>query len=190
MTHRIEIDPTARRGTVETHNQGMRTMKKPAADKLPEIDFSNIPACNATALRRAARRLGNLYDDALEPVGLKATQVGLMVEIARMAAAAGGQAPSLQDLARQLAIQISALTHALRPLVRDGLVAVQPDAEDGRAKRALLTRVGTARLTEAAAHWATVNSRVEAVLGHADAAALRALSDRVSSDEFLAAFGG
>lgn len=188
MTHRLEIDPTAGRGTVETHHQGMRTMKKPAADKLPEIDFSTIPACNATALRRAARRLGNLYDDALEPVGLKSTQLGLMVEIGRLGASAGGQPPSLQALAAGLAIQISALTHALRPLVRDGLVAVEPDADDRRTKRALLTRVGTARLDEAAAHWARVNARVEAVLGPDEAAALRALSDRVSSDEFLAAF--
>jgi hypothetical protein len=30
---------------------------------------------------------------------------------------------------------------------------------------------------------------VEAVLGHAAAAAMRTLADRVSSDEFLAAFG-
>lgn len=164
-------------------------MKKAADRKPEEIDFSNVPACNATALRRAARRLGNLYDDALEPVGLKATQLGLMVEIARLAEAHGGQPPSLQELATRLAIQISALTHALRPLVRDGLVAVQPDAGDRRTKRALLTGTGLARLTEAATHWADVNARVEAVLGRDDAAALRALADRVSSDEFLAAFG-
>lgn len=35
----------------------------------------DLPPCTNTALRRAARRMGNLYDDALEPTGLKATQV-------------------------------------------------------------------------------------------------------------------
>ncbi|PTT92617.1 MarR family transcriptional regulator, partial [Pseudomonas sp. HMWF031] len=39
--------------------------------------------CTNTALRRAARRLGNLYDDALAPLGLKSTQVSLLTEITR-----------------------------------------------------------------------------------------------------------
>jgi DNA-binding MarR family transcriptional regulator len=145
--------------------------------------------CTNTALRRAARRLGNLYDDALAPTGLKATQLGLLAEIQRWVSANDAQAPTLQDLAGKLAIQISALTHALRPLVRDGLVMLQPDEQDGRTKRAALTAVGEARLGEALGHWATVNQRVETVLGSDSAATLRALADLVASDEFLAAYG-
>jgi DNA-binding MarR family transcriptional regulator len=145
--------------------------------------------CTNTALRRAARRLGNLYDDALVPTGLKATQLGLLAEIQRWGSANDAQAPTLQDLAGKLAIQISALTHALRPLVRDGLVMLQPDEQDGRTKRAALTTAGEARLGEALGHWATVNQRVETVLGADSAATLRALADLVASDEFLAAYG-
>ncbi len=163
-------------------------MRKTASKEPATAASFDFPPCNNTALRRAARRLGNLYDDALEPVGLKATQMGLMAEIARLAAANEGRAPSLQELATRLAIQISALTHALRPLVRDGLVALKPDDEDGRTKRGALTSAGMKRLNEAAAHWATANQRVEAVLGSEAAATLRALADRVASDEFLAAF--
>lgn len=159
-----------------------------ARQDIAVVDAFDFPPCNNTALRRAARRLGNLYDDALESVGLKATQMGLMAEIARLTVANQGQSPSLQELAARLAIQISALTHALRPLVRDGLVAVLPDEADGRTKRGALTVAGAARLEEAAAHWAAANQRVEAVLGRDAATALRALADRVSSDEFLAAF--
>lgn len=144
--------------------------------------------CTNTALRRAARRLGNLYDDALAPTGLKATQLGLLAEIHRWGNANDAQAPTLQDLAGKLAIQISALTHALRPLVRDGLVMLQPDEQDGRTKRAALTAVGDARLGEAAGHWSAVNERVEAVLGADSAATLRKLADLVASDEFLAAY--
>jgi len=147
-----------------------------------------VLACTNTALRRAARRLGNLYDDALAPTGLKATQLGLLSEIQRWATANGAQVSTLQDLAGKLAIQISALTHALRPLVRDGLVVLQPDEQDGRTKRAALTTAGEARLGEALEHWATVNQRVEAVLGSDSAATLRALADLVASDEFLASY--
>jgi len=163
-------------------------MRKTATPPPAPAASFEFPPCNNTALRRAARRLGNLYDDALEPVGLKATQMGLMAELARLTALGEGRAPSLQELATQLAIQISALTHALRPLVRDGLLALKPDEDDGRTKRAVLTPAGSARLSEAGAHWAAVNQRVEAVLGVDAAAQLRSLADRVSSDEFLAAF--
>jgi DNA-binding MarR family transcriptional regulator len=145
-------------------------------------------ACTNTALRRAARRLANLYDDALAPLGLKATQVSLLAEIDRLTTSHGGQAPTLQDLATKLAIQISAVTHALKPLVRDGLVQLQPDEQDKRAKRGALTATGQARLQEAIVHWATANNRVEEVLGGNSAATLRAMADHVASDEFLAAY--
>jgi DNA-binding MarR family transcriptional regulator len=142
-------------------------------------------ACTNAALRRAARRLGNLYDDALEPTGLKATQVALMNSIAESEELGG---PALQDLAEQLAVQISALTHALGPLLRDGLVELQPDAQDGRVKRGMLTKLGKARLKEAWILWAAANRRVEDVLGPESAKKLRAMADYVSSDAFLDAY--
>jgi DNA-binding MarR family transcriptional regulator len=151
--------------------------------------FENL-ACTNTALRRAARRLGNLYDDALVPIGLKATQLGLLAEIERAAAANEGQPPALQELATRLAIQISALTHALKPLVRDGLVELKPNEHDRRTKLAALTPVGSDRLHEAAEHWAAANQRVEEVLGSDSAAALRALADYVASEDFLVAYNG
>jgi DNA-binding MarR family transcriptional regulator len=146
-------------------------------------------ACTNTAVRRAARRLGNLYDDALAPVGLKATQIGLLAEIERLAAANEGQVPTLQDLATKLALQISAVTHALRPLIRDGLVELFADESDKRAKRAALTSDGAELLHRALKHWAVANEQVDKVLGPDAAAALRAVSDYVSSDEFLLAYG-
>jgi DNA-binding MarR family transcriptional regulator len=147
-------------------------------------------ACTNTALRRAARRLGNLYDDALAPVGLKATQIGMLADIERLSAADEGRSPTLQDLATKLGLQISAVTHALRPLVRDGLIALSPDKEDRRAKRASLTAEGVALLHRALHLWAAANRQVEVVLGSESATALRALADYVSSDEFLVAYSG
>jgi DNA-binding MarR family transcriptional regulator len=144
-------------------------------------------ACTNTALRRAARRLGQLYDDAVAPSGLKATQVGLLAHIAGVHNAGEADWPPLQTLAERLAVSISALTHALRPLVRDGLIELQPDLHDGRTKRAALTPLGEARLREAIVLWADANQRVEKVLGGA-AVALRTLADDVASPEFLEAY--
>ncbi|KAF2394203.1 MarR family winged helix-turn-helix transcriptional regulator [Pseudomonas frederiksbergensis] len=159
-------------------------------DQIEEKSAFEVLVCTNTALRLAARRLGNLYDDALAPVGLKATQVSLLAETNRMAAANAGKAPTLQDLAAKLAIQISALTHALKPLIRDGLVELQADEHDRRTKRAVLTPAGTKLLQEAIVHWGTANQRVEEVLGAEAAASLRAVADYVASDEFLAAYSG
>ncbi|MGF6597228.1 DNA-binding MarR family transcriptional regulator [Paraburkholderia sp. GAS448] len=80
------------------------------------------------------------------------------------------------------------MTHALWQLIRDGLVELQPDELDGRAKPAALARMGAARVRQAFMHWTKVNERVEAVLGRESAAALRALADHVASDECLTAY--
>jgi DNA-binding MarR family transcriptional regulator len=145
-------------------------------------------ACTNTALRRAARRLGQLYDDAVAPSGLKATQVGLLAQVAGVHNAGEEDWPTLQLLAERLAVSISALTHALRPLVRDGLVELHPDLHDGRTKHAALTALGEARLREAIVLWADANQRVEKVLGGA-AVTLRTLAYDVASPEFLEAYG-
>jgi DNA-binding MarR family transcriptional regulator len=139
-------------------------------------------ACTNTALRLAARRLAHLYDEAVAGAELKATQVALMAEIERLT---GSAPPALQELAGGLAVQISALTHALRPMVRDGLIELRRDPHDTRTKRAVLTRAGKARLRKAVVLWDMANRRVEAILGPG-AATLRQLANHVASDQFLA----
>lgn len=145
--------------------------------------------CTNTALRLAARRLGQLYDEALAPLNLKATQLALISEIHKLTSA-DQQGPTLQDLANRLAIQLSALTHALKPLVRDGMVELRQDAQDKRIKHGVLSPLGQARLSEAVVLWAAANDQVEAALGPASAANLRALADQVASDAFLVAYRG
>lgn len=151
-------------------------------------DELNKLACTNKALRRAARRLGQLYDGTLAPIGLKGTQVELLSEIHQFAGPDAREGPTLQFLAGRLAIQISALTHALRPLVRDGLVEVRQDKDDKRIKHGVLTPSGKTRLQEALILWAVANQRVEAVMGTAAVEKLRGLADEVASEEFFAAY--
>lgn len=162
----------------------MNSLDEPYAS---QQDILRGRVCTNTALRLAARRLGQLYDEALAPLDLKATQLALIFEIDKLTGA-DQQGPTLQDLAARLAIQLSALTHALRPLVRDGIVELRQDAQDRRTKHGVLTALGKTRLSEAIVRWAAANDQVEAVLGPAAAASLRALADQVASDEFLVAY--
>ena len=77
--------------------------------------------CFATAARKASRRLTQFYDDALEPSGLRSTQYAILTELAR-----SGAPPTLAELASALVSDRSAVGHNLRPLIRDGYVALEP----------------------------------------------------------------
>ena len=145
-------------------------------------------SCTHTSLRRAGRQLTQLYDEAIAPSGLTSAQAMLVSQIHEMREEAGGAGPSLQKLARRLAIQISALTHALRPLVRDGLVVVLPDSNDRRTKRAMLTTEGLARTCQMYDLWKDTNQRIDAALGKGTTEQLRRLADMVASPAFLEAF--
>ena len=172
-------------------------MKKKSAPSLsedlpsPDTNVREVLAelaCTNTALRRASRRLGQLYDEALAPIDLKATQLGLLAEIDRHITSNGPEGPTLQILAGRLAIGISGLTHALRPLVRDGFVKILQDSKDGRTKHGILTPLGKIRLRKALELWAATNRRVEVVIGRATVETLRGLADEVASEEFLVAY--
>jgi DNA-binding MarR family transcriptional regulator len=166
---------------------GRRNASGPGHDE-PAVEATGVSgelACTNTALRRAARQLTHLYDEAVAPMDLKATQLGLLSQIDSLG---GDDGPTLRALAERLAIRISALTHALRPLVRDGLVELRPNARDKRTKHAALTALGRNRLDDGTMLWAAANRRVEAVLGSASARMLRALADQVSSQKFLDAY--
>ncbi len=159
-------------------------MSKAAASS----DHGEQLSCTHTSLRRAGRQLTQLYDEAIAPSGLTSAQAMLVSQIYELGEEGGGAGPSLQQLARRLAIQISALTHALRPLVRDGLVLVSPDANDRRIKRARLTTEGVARTRQMHALWVQTNERIEAVLGRGSTEQLRLLADQIASPGFVDAF--
>ncbi len=99
--------------------------------------------CANAAVRRASRRLGQIYDDAFLPCGLKATQYSLLSQIFR------SDGPTMRDLAKDLVMDLSALGHTLKPLVRDGFVALTVDERDRRSRRVNLTDAGLRKYEEA-----------------------------------------
>lgn len=142
-----------------------------------------VLSCTHTSLRRAARHLTQIYDDALAPSGLTSSQAQLMSQIDQMGGHPGGEGPSLQALARRLNLQVSALSHAFRPLTRDGLVTILPDDKDGRVKRAVLTDKGKRQTDIMYGLWAELTERMDAILGEGIGDRLRDLADQVSAIE-------
>lgn len=137
--------------------------------KIERNTKEGVLACNATAMRKASRRVAQLYDDALAPTGLRSTQFAILAELHEL----GEKAPTLAELAAALVVDRSALGHNLRPLERDGLVTLQPGVEDRRRRHIVLTEQGLARLQQCLGLWEAAQDRFHAVVGQAEAEALR-----------------
>jgi DNA-binding MarR family transcriptional regulator len=139
-------------------------------------------SCNSTALRKASRRISQLYDTALAPSGLKTTQRAILAQIRRSGPITVGA------LAEALVMDSGALAHTLKPLERDGLIAVAIDPDDRRSRLIKLTRPGRAKLVETDALWVKAQRGFEAAFGRANAELLRETLRFLISDEFAAAF--
>lgn len=124
--------------------------------------------CNATALKKASRRLTQLYDTALEQCGLRSTQLAILVELNSRAE----RPPTLAELAEALVIERSALGHTLRPLEREGWVSLQP-GQDRRQRQVVITSKGKAKAKEGLRLWSIAQDRFEDVYGRSEAAGLR-----------------
>lgn len=139
-------------------------------------------ACNCTALRKASRRISQLYDMALAPSGIKTTQRAILAQIAR------SEPTTVGKLAEALVIDGGALAHTLKPLQRDGLVAVAVDPDDRRNRLITLTRHGRKKLAETEGLWAKAQQGFEAAFGPAESESLREALGFMISDEFAATF--
>jgi DNA-binding MarR family transcriptional regulator len=146
-----------------------------------KVDF-RINPCNATALRKASRRLTQLYDAALEPIGLRSTQFAILTELAKSLT----DPPTLAELADALAIDRSSLGHNLRPLERDGLIVLREGAADRRRHHIALTSTGKAKCREGLRLWQAAQERFEHVFGRSEAATLRATLLGIAHHERLA----
>jgi DNA-binding MarR family transcriptional regulator len=148
---------------------------------MPMRDDSELPCC-ATAMRKATRRLTQLYDDALERCGLRSTQFAILAEIDFKP----GSPPTMAELARLLVLDRSALGHNLQPLLRDGLVVLKESAADRRRRYVTLTPQGRAKLKVAVKLWTEAEERFRAVFGASRAAKLRATLLEIARDDRLA----
>lgn len=125
--------------------------------------------CFSSAVRRADRRLNRIYDDALRPSGLATTQYALLSTLAQAnGSLAHGQLASRQEMAG------ATLSRNLKPLLRDGLVAVAPGA-DRRTRLVTITPRGEQALALARPLWRTAQERVLADIG--EPGAVRLLED-------------
>ena len=147
-----------------------------------DLKPASASPCFATAIRKASRRLSQLYDDALEPSGLRTTEFAILSELARRAR----EPPTMRELADAMVMDRSALGHNLRPLERDGLIALEEGEDDRRQRHVVMTAHGQVKRREAKRLWQTAQDRFDEVFGKDAAADLRATLLRIAYEGRLA----
>ena len=125
--------------------------------------------CACTTLRGLARRTTAIYDDVLEPVGLKITQYGVLARLDRLVHC------NLGELAEVCNLDVTSLSRALRPLIANGWVK-SGRGKDDRTKRYELTAQGKHVLRKAFALWNKAQSRLHEVIAPEHIRALGSLS--------------
>jgi DNA-binding MarR family transcriptional regulator len=132
----------------------------PRASREAELELCAKVAetCTVLNLRKAARAVTNLLDEALRPTRLRSSQFGLLVALALEEEA------TVSRLARLLDLDRTTMTRNLGPLERDGLVS-SGTGDDARNRVLHLTERGRAALARALPLWERVQARVVQGLG-------------------------
>src|SRR5215471_3729700 len=137
-------------------------------------DPGYVESCACHKVRMAARTVTRAYDDALRPVGLRATQLTVLVAVGKDISI------SITALAKLMEMDRTTLTRNLRPLEKQGLIAVGP--EGWRRSRMLeITKKGQSRVREALPLWERAQASLKRKLGDPSWYAVRDSLDRLVS---------
>ena len=114
--------------------------------------------CIAVRLRLLNRVVTNLYDDALRPLGLKVSQLNVLVVTAKLGLA---QPAKVCDLLR---LDTSTLSRNVERMRAKGWLEVVP-AEDARTQPFRLTAQGKRLLERAVPAWEEAQGKAAVLLG-------------------------
>ncbi|MFZ5680218.1 MAG: MarR family winged helix-turn-helix transcriptional regulator [Pseudomonadota bacterium] len=139
-------------------------------------------SCHCLALRKASRRISQLYDVALAPSGLKMTQRAILAQVERSGSTTIGM------LAAEMVMDAGGLAHTLKPLIRDGYLTIEIDRQDRRSRLVRLTRLGKSKLRQSDLLWKKAHRSFEQGFGRTQSSVLRAAVEHLISDDFVQTF--
>jgi DNA-binding MarR family transcriptional regulator len=138
----------------------------------------NLIDCNCLALRLAARYVTQLYDRHLAASGLRTSRFGILSRLKRKSPT------TIREPAAALVMDRTTLGCNILPLERDGLIRIEPAANDRRAKELHLTAAGAKRQQVALKGWTEAQGRFEETFGPQRAAQLRTMLRAVVATDF------
>ncbi len=127
----------------------MKRRKKTASKKIT----GSLNDCTCFNLRKASRAVTQIFDETLQPSGLRATQFSLLAVLSLIGSATVGQ------LSKELVMDRTTLTRNLKPLEAQNLVRIVP-GEDRRTRTLSVTMKGKKAFLKALPHWEEAQNRV------------------------------
>jgi len=125
---------------------------------IPATPDQVVARCAVFHTRQAARAVTAYFDAALQPSGLRATQLTLLVAVRQ------GDGATISALAAALGMDRTTLARDLRLLEQAGLVAIGV-GRDRRARVVLLTPRGDQAMARSLPLWAVAQQRFEERIG-------------------------
>ncbi len=131
-------------------------MEKPTPSNIDTISRT----CIAVRLRLVNRVVTNLYDDALRPLGLKVSQLNILIVTARLGLARPAQVCDI------LQLDTSTLSHNLKRMLDSdhGWLEVVPE-QDARTQPFRLTAKGKSLIEKAIPAWQEAQRQAAELLG-------------------------
>jgi DNA-binding MarR family transcriptional regulator len=135
-----------------------------------------LPAlpCFCSTLRRTSRSLTQLYEDALRPLGLRATQFTILQALALTGEVSQGR------LGEILAMDSTTLTRALEIMSRRGWIT-ERRGEDRRERWLNLANKGEKQLSRALPIWEKVQTNLRHQIGKQNWESFLQLADQVTN---------
>jgi DNA-binding MarR family transcriptional regulator len=134
--------------------RGSKIMDKAATGNVDTI----AKTCIAVRLRLLNRVVTNLYDEALRPLGLKVSQLNILIVTAKLGVA---RPTKVCDL---LHLDTSTLSRNVERMRTHGWLEVVPD-EDARSQPFRLTAQGKRLIDKAAPAWERAQQQATELLG-------------------------
>src|SRR6516165_12611931 len=133
--------------------------------------------CTCLAVRQAARRVTQFYDQFLASAGLRTTQFSILAKLQRL-----GER-SINELAAEMVMDRTTLGRNVLPLEREGLISIEPGRTDRRSKTVKLTPEGRKRLDEARERWRAAQAGFARAFGKERTVLLRSLLREATGTE-------
>lgn len=141
-------------------NMMAQGVERPVEGSTPitEIAENTSTLCLATRVRQLSRIITRVYDDAMRPLGITASQYTLLAQLAAR------DGITAVEIGHELDIEKSTLSRNLKRLLALGHIIMDPPA--GRRGRGLhLTPKGQAVLRDAYPIWREAQTRAQTAMG-------------------------
>ena len=144
---------------------------------MSQAHIQSLP-CLCSSVRRSSRALTQLYEQALRPLGLRATQFTILQVLSLAGEVSQGQ------LGEILAMDSTTLTRTLEIMIREGWLVERRGehqrGEDGRQRFLRLAKAGKAQLDRTKPAWEKVQSQLQHELGQQSWNQLFRLADQLT----------